>query len=277
MDLKAQVNRLQGAEREVLDAIIKVIETKDSATLDQSLGTYKGTKAQIRDFFLQNPVELLPDDSSDEARQYIQRIVNGGKTDLELTLHGTPLEGLIDSTPDLVTLDELASQHFYSWFSGYDYVEGILEIGAIVLRVDKIPAEMTENLHEIRNCYAFQQYLAVCVLCRALIEITLRHICQLEGFFDPEHRNFSTTRGLFERKAKSEQRDYKIPEDYMMQPADLRYLLNTDNSFKKFKDPIADLYSQLSRVVHGNKTVSKKESKAFAKKTLKLIHDLYEV
>jgi len=62
-----------------------------------------------------------------------------------------------------------------------------------------------------------------------------------------------------------------------MQPADLRALLDRSSYFKKFRSPIGDLYADLSRVVHGNRTISKSEAKNFARDTLQLLHDLYEV
>lgn len=243
----------------------------------ESLESYIKIKREIREYFLEKSVDLLPDDSSDESRSYIQRILNGEKTNLERLFEGTPFEELLHDGYDLSKLDDLASDHFYSWYNGYDYIEGVLEIGAIVLRVEKIPNEMADYLNQMRSCFAFQQYLAVCVLCRTLIEITLRHICKLEGFFNPEHLNYRIKYTLYQRKADKDGRNFKIPEDYLMQPSDLRYLLNTNNHFKKFREPIAQLYSDLSRVVHGNRTIKKEECKTLAKKTMQLIHDLYEV
>src|SRR5690606_33063529 len=156
-----------------------------------------------------------------------QKVLLDDPLPLEETLAGTPFSDLLKDELSLDELNDLADLHFHDWFSHYEYVSGMLEAGALVARVEATPPELDAFLQEVRQCYAFQQYLAVCALCRTAIEITLRHLVRLEGFFDPEQPEYGVMRAYYERKARAEGRAFRVPEDYQMQPADMRELLNT--------------------------------------------------
>jgi hypothetical protein len=277
MNLTVNVERLWRIEREFPEALLLAFDKKQHGPLGKLAEEYCEIKRLIKEYFLDSPAALLPDDDSRSLRTTIQKILLGKKLPLEEALVGTPLERLFGDEHTFDELDELAANHFFSWFSQYEYVNGLLEVGALIARIDATPDELDCFLQEMRRSYAFQQYLAVCVLCRTVIEIALRHLCQLEGYFDPEHQNYAITRAYLDRKAREQERDFRIPEDYQMQPADLRALLARSNHFVRFREPIADLYVDLSRIVHGNRTVSKIQALGFAQGTLKLLHDLYEV
>ncbi len=277
MDFAEQIERLRQIEQEFPDALSLAFDKKDFKPLGALVEEHGQIKRSIKQHFLDSPAALLPDDASRDVRATVQRIVLGKKLPLEEVVSDTPLSDLFDDEHTFDELDELAEEHFFPWYSHYEYVSGMLEVGALVARADDTPTEFGSFLQEMRQCYAFEQYLAVCVLCRTVIEIALRHLCQLEGFFDPEHQNYGITKSYYERKAREQNRSFRIPEDYQMQPADLRALLDRSNHFKKFRGPISDLYADLSRIVHGNRTVSKSEAREFARDTIQLLHDLYEV
>lgn len=169
-------------------------------------------------------------------------------------------------------------KHFHSWYGAGEYIDGMLEIGPLIARAEDLPAELKGFVHELRQCYAFQQYLAVCVLCRTCIEIALRHICELEGFFDPESDKYSITQSYLATKAKAEgYRNRKVVDDYLAEPRDTRHLLSTIPNFKKKVSKLSELYGDLSRIVHGSLPSKKKSAREFARETIDLLHELYEI
>lgn len=277
MDFAKQTERLRQIEHEFPEALSQAFDNEEFEPVAALVIEHVQIKRSIKQHFLNLPAAHLPDDASGDVRAMVQTIVLGHKLRLEELLSDTPLKDLFNDEHTFDELDDLAAKHYFSWYSHYEYVSGMLEVGALIARADDTPAEFGSFLQEMRQCYAFQQYLAVCVLCRTVIEIALRHLCQLEGFFNPEHQNYGITTSYYERKAREQKRSFRIPEDYQMQPADLRALLDRSSYFKKFRSPIGDLYADLSRVVHGNRTISKSEAKNFARDTLQLLHDLYEV
>ena len=286
MDFTSQVERLTQLEREILEAlramVADLIEDSEAnkeayAGLDALGEEYRQIKLDVRQAFMEEPMALIPEDSSRHVREVVQKVVLGEPLPLEELLAQGPFAGWLENELSMDELDELADEHFHPWYSHYEYVEGMLEAGALVARADSVPYEFGSFLHELRQCYAFQQYLAVCVLCRTAIEIALRHLVKLEGFFEPGTREFGVMRSHYERKARAEGRDFRVPEDYQMQPADMRELLNTVMAFRKHNQPVRDLYADLSRVVHSHDDVPKQKAREYLTRTLRLLHELYEL
>lgn len=75
-------------------------------------------------------------------------------------------------------IEKLARDHFYSWFSGYDYVENLYKIGSLILGID-IPDKLKTIISETRKCLALEQYNATYSLCRTLLEASILDICKI--------------------------------------------------------------------------------------------------
>jgi hypothetical protein len=104
---------------------------------------------------------------------------------------------------------------------------------------------------EAKNCYAFQQYNAVYLLCRTILESCVRNICVRRRLITPRQSN-------------------PIPiEKYRW------YDLKDAVAKGALKRQIGDLYSDLSSLIHGRKVASSKEAKAAFESTLKTVHALY--
>lgn len=234
---------------------------------------YIKTRNEIRDMLIKSPVIAVPEYEDDDIREAIRKISSGELLQIEIEykpilqdyLEIEDYDFLIDNPIDIID-DNLDI-----------YIDYLLTgIKSIITRSESIPKELSIYFQELRKSYIFKFYLASTALCRTIIEITLRHICKLEGLFDPDSSNYKITRGYYERKARVEKREYRIIEDYMMQPNDLRHILCQISDFKKHKENIQNLYSELSRVVHGSTVIDKEEAKEYMDRTIDLIHELYD-
>jgi len=96
---------------------------------------------------------------------------------------------------------DLGDEHFYSWFSHYEYVRAMFEIGALIIGIS-IPKEIDRYVSEVRRCYAFQQYHAVYSMCRTILEAAVRHKCQTQGRLKKSQGNLIDCEGRFERNRK---------------------------------------------------------------------------
>ncbi len=135
---------------------------------------------------------------------------------------------------------------FYSWFSHYEYLEGLYEIGSLVIGFS-IPDVLKAYVSEARTCYAFQQYNAVYGLCRTILEITIRHRCQRKGIIRHQEDNIVD----FD--------EYRPGE-----------LINKSTR-GALRERVKEIYSDTSTLLHGRKTVSSDDAKRMFKDTLKVV------
>lgn len=171
--------------------------------------------------------------------------------------------------------DELAKELISDWFSVYDYVRGLYNAGILIARVGSLPPFLTEFLKEVRECFAFQRHLAVCALSRTILEISIRDLYNLVGFNDPESQEHAIAENYFFQKKKGKK--WKYPDEYNISLNDMRNLLCKLPEYEHFHQEIGDLNVEMNRVIHGNKTTTRKEAETIFKKTLELVHNLYEV
>lgn len=127
----------------------------------------------------------------------------------------------------------------------------------------------------MKQCYAFQQYLAVVVLCRTALEIALRDLYEKLGFTEKRTGANAIAKGYFDQQREKKNRKYI--NEYDPSPVDLRKLICKLPEYEDFEDDLSDLYGSLSRVIHGSVDSVKSRGKAekFMQETVWLIHDLY--
>lgn len=148
-------------------------------------------------------------------------------------------------------LDKFASDWFYSWTCGTDYVEKLLEIGKILLKRD-VPSNLHRYVEEARICFAIERYLAVCALSRTIIETFLLHLCELieeEPEKDKEHGN-PIMGSVFKIVSKGD---------------------------KSYKNRLHKLHYRTSRRIHGDKLVNKEKAKEIFQETINLVQDIYDL
>ncbi len=213
-------------------------------------------KTKIKARFAKSSTFIFDDDESN-AKVILQKI-NSGKlffADLAVqSLETTTGERLDLNSLDGEELDNLASDELYSWFDPSDYIERLIEIGALVIDI-YIPRELEFLIQETSRCYAFEQYIAVYSLCRTILDSSMRDICLRIG----EIKKIENTEKFYKKHP----------------PADLIRRLSKDNT--DLKKRIKDLYyDRLSPIVHGLKVSDSNGVQSAFKETILMVQELYE-
>ena len=246
MPLQDDLLALDNASKQVLHALVE----KDTEFFKRNLFEYESLRKSIRTALLDQSVVIF---DNAYATEILRKITTGD---------GLPTDRLIDDLisrldPDqqpedfsFEELDSLGSDLFYSWFSHFEYIAGLAELRPLVLRI-AVGESVSRLVTQIKDCYAFQQYEAAYSLCRTLIEASIRDICIRCQLFPSLGENEI----LFERLNWGQLRD-KI-------------------SSGSLREQLKILYSELSTVLHGRKSVTKDESRCIFEKTLHIIEELY--
>lgn len=262
-----------------LQARLDGIEALNSTDgLEEAFAAVRSLRTQIAVRFLDLPVVKGDALGSAQDREYLHQVLTG-TFDLAQSLQQFDLDdlrGLVGIDLDYAELDKLASNHFYSWMSGEDYVEAKLEIGALVVRAHTLPKVLAFAVEQIRSSWALQQYYAAAVLTRTMLEVAIRDVYQQAGYFREGTQEFRRATKYFDKQ----ERDGKRYVDRLAPGvSQMLTLLADDDRFGVVTVPARDLYDQGSRLVHGrlhNGGVSKGEALRFFQKGLTLVQALYE-
>jgi len=202
-DLTAKALRLREMQARVLETLLHSLEKAEGGTaseeerknLGSTLEGYIALIKEIKTVLLEEDVPVITDL---DAREIVQKMTLGAQLPLEEALEEFSkrdpalrqfLRGELDFEDDWEEIEKLAIDHFYSWFSGIDYVTALYETGVLVVGFPDIPPHLKEYVAEARRCYALQQHLAVTGLCRAILEISLNdlhHAREIEKGLDPQ-------------------------------------------------------------------------------------------
>lgn len=190
-----------------------------------------------------------------DARQMLQELSSGKKfiadrvVEIGAEISGEEID--IETIMDHDVLESLVSDELYSWFDPYGYIKELIRIGSMVTGVS-VPKILKRFLDDARQCYAFQQYNGVYSLCRTILEASMRDV------------------GLRSGKIQRPANDRDFYKEYPP-----RKLINSV-SRGTLRRRVHDLYSDLSSLIHGYRTVDKDTAKSTLKETLKIVQQLYE-
>ncbi len=101
-------------------------------------------KKQIRLLTFDKPILSIPDSENQEIRMILQKINLGEKLPFESIFSGTELEKFIETDLEDSEIEDLESDLFYSWFSGYDYVKDLFSVGSLILSVGDLPSSLSK-------------------------------------------------------------------------------------------------------------------------------------
>lgn len=258
MKLKAELEGyLVEKAFELGDLNKKATEFALEPNFDETINTilkYYSLKSELSEFFIDLPVSKI---NNPQARELLRKIFSPDGLHIE-RMSKAILEILqINSQPEIYfsdkdyrKLQELASDHLYSWFGPYEYVERLLKIGFVILGIS-VPDSFHKFVDQARQCYAFQQYLAVYSLCRTILEIAVRDVGQKKGKL-PHDKG-------------------KVKEDILRRFGDMKNKIVP--TFQK--DEIGKIYDKASGLIHGNKIVGESEAVELFERTLKAVYALY--
>ena len=249
-DMEKNALRLQEVNRLAVKATIEGALVDLFTLLDE----FKNLKKSIKLFLIDAAV---PKVDNKKAQMIFKQIVSEHVFEADKMIANIENITGADLNVDQLTPDEteqLESDLFYSWFSGYEYVNALYEIGSLILTIS-VPKISEDFVREARSCFAFQQYNALYSLCRTIIEVAIRDICTRKGFIKEKDDNVI----IFEQYQKD----------------NISQLINKiSRGSLKFK--IKDIYyGKTSFLIHGHKTATRKEAKVIFRETMASIQELY--
>lgn len=174
---------------------------------------------------------------------------------------------------DYETDDKLTMDVLYNVFNPYIYISDLRKAGVLIITSDAEPENFSRVTSTIKECYAFQQYLAVAVLCRTAIEIALKDLYNKLGFTTKKSPENSIAKQYFNELRKKSRKTY--PNEFDPSPRDLRNLICKLPEYEKFEENLDNMYGNLSRIVHGSMVINKEKSEYYMKETFWLIHEMY--
>jgi hypothetical protein len=277
---------------EFLQADLAGVETRKQAeAFNRSWKRYRDLRGDLRNSSLGYSSVAFPDDKDRWVREDLRRMHRGELLRAEETIIApatgrirTFLEGLMgDAEPNYDELYDLGSEHFYSWFSGIDYAEGMREIPPVVLRAQDVPGQLTRCYDEARRCYVFGQYVAAHATLRTALEVALQDLCRAEGFLRGGEQ-YGKTEDHFRRKQRGRGHSRRDPahsdaeaDDYLLMPADAHFLLyGVDGKYQSMVQESRELYHELCSVVHGRRDPGKEETRVIAAEVAGLLERFYD-
>jgi len=230
--------------------VVKAVVERDGDNLKPALSEYESLRKSIRTRLLDQSVAFVDDT---HAVDLLRKITTGD---------GLPTDRLIKHLASLTDsdqlpeefceeeLDALGSDLFYSWFSHIEYVTGLAELRPLVVRAS-VGENVARLVQQVKDCYAFQQYEAAYSLCRTVIEASIRDICVRCQLFP----NLGENVILFEKFNWRQLRERV--------------------SSGSVQGQLKLIYSELSTVLHGRKSVSKDEARQAFENTLQVVEKIY--
>lgn len=246
MALQDDLLQLAALDRRVVRALVE----SDWDALKTALDAYEKLRRDIRSHLLDQPAVSVADA---DAVAVLRRITTGEGLPTDMLIkHLRSVSGEEKAFSEFSDddLDKRGSELLYSWFSHYEYVSGLAELRPLVL-TGSVGDSVSRLVRQVKNCYAFQQYDAAYGLCRVVIEASVRDICVRRKLFPDLGENVV----LFEKFNWSQLRD-KVSSGVL-------------------RERLGRLYSDLSAVLHGRKTVEKDEARRAFEETLQVVEELY--
>lgn len=230
---------------------VKWVLEYDIEELMKTLQEFMDLKKKIKKEMIECPIAKI---HNNIAQEVLSRISQSEEFQTEKIIKGIENQTGVLFEFDKLDFDEADDDElrdlFYSWFSHYEYLQGLYEIGSLVVSYS-VPDTLKSYVSEARSCYAFQQYNAVYGLCRTILEIAIRHRCERMGII---------------------RRNEKIVDFDSYRPSEL---INKSTR-GALRDQVKNIYSDTSALLHGRKTVKKNDAKKMFKDTLNIVQALYD-
>lgn len=284
--LQKRLNRLEELFPKVIEEIFKSNYDENDSDLEfKNLLEYKRIKTDILLDLKDENVFSIENKYLKQLREKLQRLSIYGDPNfpvdvLEEMDRQSRFRILQLLGPELSSKkeDELLDE-FHSWYSGYDYTWNKLHTNLLIIKAGVFPSSLTRFVNEIRECLAFNRYLAAAALLRTTLEIAVEDLCKinhLDDLSDASHWNEkSTFWDNMIRKEKVESLD-KISLDRVTLQYQIDLLCLIDK-FKPLQNECHEVRKVTNQLIHGKLTLGKPEAMTLTHRTFQLIHELYEV
>lgn len=228
----------------------------DAQLMADLVAKFIDTKNSIAATAIANPILKLSGINNTKARALVRAVAAGEALPIENAL----LARLVDCDLDEIQLAEIGREELYSWMSHVEYAEGLYQVGALVVGCRGLPDNLSTFVREARQCFAFQQYNAVCALCRTMLELSVKDIATAFSILPADRENIVhlAVRG-------------QVPLSRLIGE------ITAIPAFRHLQDELHQVRILTNAIVHGNRSVDATEAAAILKRTLDSIHSLYEV
>lgn len=237
--------KLNKLNREVVKAVIEW----NPDNIGKSLKEYVATKVKIKTALIDYPVAKIHDHLAKDVLTKIGQGESFQADNIIKMLESQSQEQMSIEALDESEIEQLGSDLFYSWYSHYEYIEALYDIGSLIVSIT-IPEILKTYVSEARSCYAFQQYNAVYGLCRTILESAIRHTCERKGFI---------------------KKGGNVVDIDSYKPSELINKVAKGH----LRDRLKDIYSKTSILLHGRKTIKSEDAKKMFRDTLKAVQDFY--
>ncbi len=245
--------------KELNKLIIKAIANSDINQFIELVAEFNHLKKQIRSFAFEHPIVNLNEIKFTEARKIVQTILSGERFPVENALTGSSIDEFLKGELEEYEIEQLGSQLLYSWFSHYENIRDLYEIGALTLSCGKIPENLSTFVNEARHCFTFQQFNAVFALSRTILELCVKDIATRNNLISSDHPNVRQIAA-------------RIPDLYNL----INLLCDSFAEYNKLRRDLHRVRIKTNSIVHGTRLVNKEEAKVALRDTLQVVHNLYQ-
>lgn len=153
MPLQDDLLELAALDRRAVRAVVE----SDWADLKNVLPTYHALRRDIRRYVIDQTAVSI---ANTDAVALLLKITTGEglPTDkiIEHLYSASEAEGKLSEFSD-DELRALGSELFYSWFSHYEYISGLVELRPLAVS-GSVGESVSRLVQQVKDCYAFQQY-----------------------------------------------------------------------------------------------------------------------
>jgi hypothetical protein len=217
--------------------------------LSRSIVAFSELRKQIKTTLLDFPVAQIHDPAALEVLSQVNQNASFEADKIVSAINSRSTETVVLDRLEADDIDNLSSK-LHEWFSHHDYIEGLYEIGSLIVG-GRVPSPLATYLEEARQCYAFQQYNAMNALCRTVLELALQH--------------YADRRNLLSKAIE------KIGDHTEYRVCRLIRLVSNPDLRKRTQD----LYCKMSTALHGSHLIDRDTARGIFKEVVAIVKDFY--
>jgi hypothetical protein len=118
--------------KEIDKEIVKAVVNRDVDSLMAHVSKFVDLKKEIKKKFIDSSIDILAGVKDKAARAILHKVFSGEPFPVEKAMEGSRLADFLVDELTEQEIEQLGSDHFYSWFSHYEYIEGLYNIDSFV-------------------------------------------------------------------------------------------------------------------------------------------------
>jgi len=283
--IENKLDRLEKLFPEVMKIISDTLKNKEiQKHLFSAVTEYKRLKTDILFELRNESIYSIDNKYQKKLRERLQKLTIHGDHNLPTEfLEGLNKEAKIHLMrflgPELShKQEEIMLDEIHAHFSTLEYVSNKIQTSILILNKESIPKILHKFVDEIRECLAFERYLATSILLRSTFEIAIEDLCKENKLDNLSETDFWNVKSRFWdniiRKGHINSYDHiSIQQISLLEKIDLLCLLE---KFEPFNNDCHSLRKKTNPIIHGKINLDYYEVERLTNKTFQLIYSLYE-